>query len=110
MKVLRIKRIMDMGSNSSRSGLRVREPPGPQFPPCQPLLAIPAKEIEAKNFFIFMYFHGQSAAQPHGWLVRMENGKVRGFHLVYWHPVALEACSSYRRFSGRERREKRLND
>jgi hypothetical protein len=33
-----------------------------------------------------------------------------GFPLVYGHPVALEACSARRRFSSRERREKRLHD
>jgi hypothetical protein len=32
------------------------------LPPCQPLLAMPAEEIEAKNFFRFMYFHGPWAA------------------------------------------------
>jgi hypothetical protein len=34
------------------------------------------EEIEAKNFFSFTYFHGPSAAQPHGWPVLMKNGKV----------------------------------
>lgn len=34
----------------------------------------------------------------------------RGFHVVYWHPVALEAGSAGRRFSGRESREPRLTD
>jgi hypothetical protein len=37
---------------------------------------MPVEEIEAKNFFSFMYFHGPSAAQPHGWPVLMKNGKV----------------------------------
>ena len=38
---------------------------------------MPVEELEAKNFFSFMYFHGPSAAQPHGWPVLMKNGKVR---------------------------------
>jgi hypothetical protein len=38
---------------------------------------MPAEEIEAKNFFNFMCFHGPSAAQPHEWPVLMKNGKVR---------------------------------
>ena len=33
-----------------------------------------------------------------------------GFHVVSWHPVALEAGSACRRFSGRESREQRLTD
>ena len=37
---------------------------------------MPVEEIEAKNFFSFMYFHSPSAAQPHGWPVLMKNGKV----------------------------------
>jgi hypothetical protein len=40
---------------------------------------MPVEEIEAKNFFSFMYFHGPSAAQPHGWLVLTKNGKVSWF-------------------------------
>jgi hypothetical protein len=66
MKVREIKRIMAVGHNSSRSSLRVREPPGPQFAPLSAAPSHAGEEIEAKNFFSFMYFHGTSAAQPHG--------------------------------------------
>ena len=38
---------------------------------------MPVEEIEAKNFFSFMYFHSPSAAQPHGWPILMEERKVR---------------------------------
>src|SRR6266850_6861656 len=54
MKVLRIKRIMDMGSHSSRSGLRVREPPGPQFPP---LPATPSYTGRGDRGQKILYFH-----------------------------------------------------
>ena len=49
---------------------------------------MPVEEIEAKNFFSFMYFHSPSAAQPHGWPVLMKNGKVRKLRLVDGHALS----------------------
>ena len=47
---------------------------------------MPVEEIEAKNFFNFMCFHGPSAAQPHGWPVLMKNGKVSSMYVKVGSP------------------------
>lgn len=79
MKVLVITGMLAMGSNGPKSLSRVLEPPGPRF---ASLPAVPegtGKEIVAKKFFGFTYFHGPSAARPHGWLLPTRSGKVSYF-------------------------------
>ena len=66
MKVRVIKGIMTMKSNRFKSGMRVREPPRPQFvpPPATPEMLM--AEVVAENSFSFVNFHGLLAARAHG--------------------------------------------
>ena len=81
MKVRVIKGMMTLKSHRFKPGLRVREPPRPQFgpPPATPEMLM--AEIVAENSFIFKIFHGPLAARPHGWPLQIRNGKVRKGYL-----------------------------